>query len=229
MNQISSARLALATSLYLGAMCCFAADTNKVGSVTFSRSETEERLNQIPIGSIKVDAVPLEDAVHFIKAEIAKNPMGKGIEIVIELNPKIPDLIIPTNLTQQVRAEALNLLKRHQRKPEQVQPSLTNKVTLNLREIPAYDVLRLIGQLGNMETSIESNRFIFGHGCLQKEVRVEECLQDLSGESKTNKVVDLTRFFQDAGVQVLAEWLRDERLMIFIGTKEDFEILDRVR
>lgn len=102
-------------------------------------------------------------------------------------------------------------------------------MTLNLRDIPAYDVLRLIGDLSNTPTSIESNRFIFGHGCLQKEVRVEECYQDLSGQSKTNKVVDITKFFQDAGVHILGAWLRDEHLLIWIGTQEDFEMLDRVR
>jgi len=194
-----------------------------------SKLATEKKLNSIVLPKVKFDGAKIEDVINFFATESRRlDPEGNGVNIGLRLSKVPPVPGTPTT------------------------PAYP-PITLNLRDIPLYDVLKLTTDLAGMKFRIERDSvavvplstpeegivtrvYPIQPGAFKTPVEIPEGtvgeVSRLGAGVKQAEREDVKKFFVEAGVPFPAgaDASYDEKrgLLTIKNTPENFELFDRV-
>ena len=133
--------------------------------------ETQKRLETIILPEVSFQNVTLNEAIEFLRKEAVRlSADGKGVEMVIDSRVEKPALRMPDGLDDELRKEILKL--HEQRLSETTNSTTFPPITLNLREIPLSDTLKLVTELGGVWFRIRTNTVVIGRFYPELEARV---------------------------------------------------------
>jgi general secretion pathway protein D len=236
------------------------------------KADTEKKLNSIILPEVKFDGARIDSVVNFLVEESRRlDPEKKGVNIVLRLGnepagaapapapaapvtPAAPDLLPPIPGSEPPAATPA---------PGPAAPSAPATgsaafppITLNLRDIPLFDVLKLVTDLASLKFRIERRSVVIVPASAAPETVISrvypiqpgvfkniveipeggggggEKLSALGSNVKSVKREDVKKFFADAGVPFPSgtgiSYNDRSSLLIVSNTPENLELFERV-
>lgn len=228
-NKYSNVLTAILLATVVGTVS--ADETNSVVNVkAVAESEVQRRLDSIVIPEIKFTNASLTQIVALLNREAAKNtPDGIWIPIEIDRSSSRPELIVPKDLDDEVLSEIRKLESRVLRLLYSETPDDLDvpKTTLNLREIPLHDTLKLVTDLNGVKFMIRTNRVVIGRLYHPLEARVYRLPRQLFDDLKDNE----GKSFTDPPFPLSTPcfgFASNRRLLITINTTENLDQFEKL-
>jgi general secretion pathway protein D len=232
--------------------------------------DTEKKLNAIVLPEVKFDGARIDSVIQFLVEESRRlDPDKKGVNIVLRLGeigggaaPVAPLPAVPSTPAPELppipgaEAFAPTPAATPTEAPVPSAPSSPYPpITLNLRDIPLYDVLKLVTDLAGLKFRIERRSVVIvpltapAEGIISRVYPIQpgvfktlveipqgggggEGLSSLGSGVREAKREDVKKFFVDAGVPFPAgaSVSYNDRLSLLIvsNTPENLEIFERV-